>query len=57
MSEKDLAQVQKNIDINMANFGVNAPNQMAQNFQNMDFSNLPDLSKIDWSKIDWSKIK
>jgi len=58
MSEKDLAQVQKNIDINMTKFfGGNAPNQMAQNFQNTDFSTLPDLSKIDWSKIDWSKIK
>jgi hypothetical protein len=58
LSEKDLAQVQKNIDINMTKFfGGNAPNQMAQNFQNTDFSTLPDLSKIDWSKIDWSKIK
>jgi predicted negative regulator of RcsB-dependent stress response len=58
MSEKDLAQVQQNIDINMTKFfGGNAPNQMAQNFQNTDFSTLPDLSKIDWSKVDFSKLK
>ena len=57
MSEKDLAQVQKNIDINMAKFGVNPASQISMNFQNMDFSNLQDLSKIDLSKVDWSKLK
>ena len=51
MSEKDLAQVEKNI----ASIGM--PQIDFSGLKNMDFSNMPDLSKIDWSKVDFSKIK
>ena len=51
MSEKDLAQVEKNI----ASIGM--PQIDFSGLKNMDFSNMPDLSKIDWSKVDFSKLK